>query len=328
MQAVEISSFGAPEVLHLGERPVPVPAAGEVLIRVSASGVNRPDVLQRTGNYPVPPGASDIPGLEVAGVIASGDEAAMAAAGLKVGDRVCALVAGGGYAQWCVAPVGQCLAVPQGLDDIAAASLPETFFTVWSNLFNRAHLARGETLLVHGGSSGIGVAAIQLAKVFGAKVIVTAGTDEKCAACLTLGAVRAINYRSEDFVKEAKAMTDGRGVDVVLDMVGGDYIARNIDMLAPDGRLVFIAFQKGVRAEINFLPIMIKRLTVTGSTLRPRDTAFKSAIARELQSKVWPLIAAGVIRPVVHATFPLAEAAEAHRLMEEDRHIGKIVLTV
>jgi len=247
MQAVEISSFGAPEVLRLGERPVPVAAVGEVLIRVSASGVNRPDVLQRTGNYPVPPGASDIPGLEVAGVIASGDATAMAAAGLKVGDRVCALVAGGGYAQWCVAPVGQCLPVPAGLDDIAAASLPETFFTVWSNVFDRARLQAGETLLIQGGTSGIGVTAIQMAKALGARVIATAGSDDKCAACLALGADHAINYKTQDFVAAVADLTGGQGVNVVLDMVAGAYVAREIDCLAEDGRLVIIAVQGWVK---------------------------------------------------------------------------------
>ena len=267
MQAVEISSFGAPEVLRLGERPVPVAAVGEVLIRVSASGVNRPDVLQRTGNYPVPPGASDIPGLEVAGVIDSGDAAAMAAAGLKVGDRVCALVAGGGYAQWCVAPVGQCLPVPEGLDDIAAASLPETFFTVWSNVFDRARLQAGETLLIQGGTSGIGVTAIQMAKALGARVIATAGSDDKCAACLALGADHAINYKTQDFVAAVADLTGGQGVNVVLDMVAGAYVAREIDCLAEDGRLVIIAVQGGVKAEFNAGMVLRKRLTITGSTL-------------------------------------------------------------
>ncbi|WP_332745356.1 NAD(P)H-quinone oxidoreductase [Hydrogenophaga sp.] len=327
MQAVEISSFGAPEVLRLGERPVPVAAAGEVLIRVSASGVNRPDVLQRTGNYPVPPGASDIPGLEVAGVIASGDAAAMAAAGLKVGDRVCALVAGGGYAQWCVAPVGQCLPVPEGLDDIAAASLPETFFTVWSNVFDRARLQAGETLLVQGGTSGIGVTAIQMAKALGARVIATAGSDDKCAACLALGADHAINYKTQDFVATVADLTGGQGVNVVLDMVAGAYVAREIDCLAEDGRLVIIAVQGGVKAEFNAGLVLRKRLTITGSTLRPRPIAFKAAIAQALRERVWPLLAQGHIKPVIHQVFPAGEAAAAHMLMESNRHIGKLVLT-
>jgi len=327
MQAVEISSFGAPEVLRLAERPVPVAAVGEVLIRVGASGVNRPDVLQRTGNYPVPPGASDIPGLEVAGVIASGDAAAMAAAGLKVGDRVCALVAGGGYAQWCVAPVGQCLPVPEGLDDIAAASLPETFFTVWSNVFDRARLQAGETLLIQGGTSGIGVTAIQMAKAMGARVIATAGSDDKCAACLALGADHAINYKTQDFVAAVADLTGGQGVNVVLDMVAGAYVAREIDCLAEDGRLVIIAVQGGVKAEFNAGMVLRKRLTITGSTLRPRPIAFKTAIAQALRERVWPLLAQGQIKPVIHQVFPANEAAAAHALMESNRHIGKLVLT-
>lgn len=327
MQAVEISSFGAPEVLRLGERPVPVAAAGEVLIRVSASGVNRPDVLQRTGNYPVPPGASDIPGLEVAGVIASGDAAAMAAAGLKVGDRVCALVAGGGYAQWCVAPVGQCLPVPEGLDDIAAASLPETFFTVWSNVFDRARLQAGETLLIQGGTSGIGVTAIQMAKALGARVIATAGSDDKCAACLALGADHAINYKTQDFVAAVADLTGGQGVNVILDMVAGAYVAREVDCLAEDGRLVIIAVQGGVKAEFNAGMVLRKRLTITGSTLRPRPVAFKAAIAQSLRERVWPLLAQGRIKPVIHRVFPAGEAAAAHTLMESNQHIGKLVLT-
>ena len=327
MQAVEISSFGAPEVLRLGERPVPVAAAGEVLIRVSASGVNRPDVLQRTGNYPVPPGASDIPGLEVSGVIASGDAAAMAAAGLKVGDRVCALVAGGGYAQWCVAPVGQCLPVPEGLDDIAAASLPETFFTVWSNVFDRARLQAGETLLIQGGTSGIGVTAIQMAKALGARVIATAGSDDKCAACLALGADHAINYKTQDFVAAVADLTGGQGVNVILDMVAGAYVAREVDCLAEDGRLVIIAVQGGVKAEFNAGMVLRKRLTITGSTLRPRPVAFKAAIAQSLRERVWPLLAQGRIKPVIHRVFPAGEAAAAHTLMESNQHIGKLVLT-
>lgn len=327
MQAVEITSFGAPDVLRMGTRPVPVAGAGEVLIRVAASGVNRPDVLQRGGHYPVPPGASDIPGLEVAGVIIEGDQVAMAAAGFKLGDRVCALVAGGGYAELCVAPVGQCLPVPQGFSDIDAASLPETFFTVWSNVFDRAGLQSGETLLVQGGSSGIGVTAIQLAKALGATVLVTAGSDEKCAACLALGADHAINYKTADFVEEVKKLTAGQGVNVILDMVAGNYIPREIECLAEDGRLVIIAVQGGVKAEINAGLVLRKRLTITGSTLRPRSLVFKTAIAASLKEKVWPLFGSGAIKPVVHSTFAAADAAKAHTLMESNQHVGKIVLT-
>ena len=327
MRAVEITSFGAPDVLRLSSRPAPVPGLGEVLIRVSASGVNRPDVLQRTGNYPVPAGVSDIPGLEVAGLIVEGDVAAMAAAGFKIGDRVCALVAGGGYAEVCVAPVGQCLPVPQGLSDIQAASLPETFFTVWSNVFERAHLLPGETLLVQGGSSGIGVTAIQIAKALSATVIVTAGSDEKCSACLALGADHAINYKTTDFVEEVKKLTNTKGVNVILDMVAGSYVAREIECLADDGRLVIIAVQGGVKAEINAGLVLRRRLTITGSTLRPRSLEFKTAIARSLKEKVWPLIANGAIKPVIHSTFTAADASQAHALMESNQHIGKIVLT-
>lgn len=327
MKAVEITSYGAPDVLRLGERPDPVAGAGEVLIRVAASGVNRPDVLQRTGNYPVPPGASDIPGLEVAGVIVSGDADAMAQADLNVGDRVCALVAGGGYAELCVAPVGQCLPVPEGFSDIEAASLPETFFTVWSNVFDRARLQAGETLLIQGGSSGIGVTAIQIAKAMGATVIVTAGSDDKCAACLKLGADHAINYKTADFAEEVKTLTAGKGVNVILDMVAGSYVAREMGCLAEDGRLVFIAVQGGTKAEFNAGLVLRKRLTITGSTLRPRSVEFKAAIARALKDKVWPLLARGAIRPVIHSTFAAADAAQAHALMESNQHIGKIVLT-
>lgn len=327
MRAVEITSFGAPDVLCLGSRPAPAPGVGELLIRVSASGINRPDVLQRTGNYPVPAGASDIPGLEVAGVIVEGDSEAMAAAGLHTGDRVCALVAGGGYAELCVAPVGQCLPIPEGLSDIEAASLPETFFTVWSNVFERAHLLAGETLLVQGGSSGIGVTAIQIAKALGASVIVTAGSDEKCSACLALGADHAINYKTTDFVEEVKKLSSGKGVNVILDMVAGSYVSRELECLADDGRLVIIAVQGGVKAEINAGWVLRKRLTITGSTLRPRSLEFKAAIARSLKEKVWPLIASGVIKPVIHSTFAAADASKAHTLMESNQHIGKIVLT-
>ncbi|PZQ62510.1 MAG: NAD(P)H-quinone oxidoreductase [Variovorax paradoxus] len=327
MKAIEITSYGAPEVLRLAERPDPVAGAGEALIRVGASGVNRPDVLQRTGNYPVPPGASDLPGLEVAGEIVAGDAQALAAAGLSIGDRVCALVAGGGYAQLCVAPVAQCLPVPAGWSDVEAASLPETFFTVWSNVFQRGRLQRGETLLVQGGTSGIGVTAIQLAKAMGATVIATAGSDAKCEACLALGADHAINYRSADFAAEAKRLTDGRGVDVVLDMVAGDYVAREIDCLAEDGRLVIIAVQGGVKSEFNAGLVLRRRLTITGSTLRPRPIAFKGAIAEALREQVWPLLAAGQVKPVIHSTFAAADAAKAHALMESNQHVGKIVLT-
>lgn len=327
MKAVEITSYGAPDVLRLGARPAPVDGAGEVLIRVNASGVNRPDVLQRMGHYPVPPGASDIPGLEVAGVIVSGDAGAMAAAGLKVGDRVCALVAGGGYAELCVAPVAQCLPVPAGLSDIEAASLPETFFTVWSNVFERARLQPGETLLIQGGSSGIGVTAIQIAKALGATVLVTAGSDDKCAACVALGADHAINYKTSDFAEEAKKLTNGKGVDVILDMVAGPYVAREVDCMAEDGRLVIIALQGGTKAELNAGLVLRKRLTITGSTLRPRSIEFKAAVAKALKEKVWPLIASGAVRPVIHSTFAAADAAKAHALMESNQHVGKIVLT-
>lgn len=327
MRAVEISAYGAPDVLRLTERPLPVAGAGELLIRVRASGVNRPDVLQRTGNYPVPPGASDIPGLEVAGVIESGDAAAMAAAGFQVGDRVCALVSGGGYAEYCVAPVDQCLPVPEGLDDVAAASLPETFFTVWSNVFDRARLQPGETLLIQGGSSGIGVTAIQMAKALGARVIVTAGSDDKCAACVALGADHAINYKTQDFVRAVADLTGGLGVDVVLDMVAGSYVARELDCLAEDGRLVIIAVQGGVKAEINAGMVLRRRLTITGSTLRPRPVAFKAAIARSLREHVWPLLADGRIKPVIYRVFNAGEAASAHALMESNQQVGKLVLT-
>ena len=327
MHAVEISSFGGPEVLRLAERPMPQPGVGELLIRVGASGINRPDVLQRLGHYAPPPGASDLPGLEVAGVVESGDESALAAAGIRIGDRVCALVAGGGYAQWCVAPVAQCLPVPHGLSDIEAASLPETFFTVWSNVFDRGRLQAGESLLVQGGTSGIGVTAIQLGRAFGATVIATAGSDEKCAACLSLGANHAIPYKSQDFAAEVQRITEGRGVDVVLDMVAGDYVTREVECMAEDGRLVIIAVQGGVKAGFNAGLVLRRRLTITGSTLRARPVAFKGAIARALHERVWPLIAAGKVRPVIHSVFAAADAAQAHALMESNQHIGKIVLT-
>ena len=327
MKVVEITSFGAPDVLRIGQRPDPVPAAGEVLIRVAASGINRPDVLQRTGNYPVPAGASDIPGLEVAGQIIGGDATAMAAAGFQLGDRVCALVAGGGYAELCVAPVGQCLVVPQGLTEVEAASLPETCFTVWSNVFERAGLLAGETLLIQGGSSGIGVTAIQIAKALGATVLVTAGSDDKCTACVALGADHAINYKSTDFVEAVKKFTDGKGVNVILDMVAGSYVSREVECLAEDGRLVIIAVQGGIKAEFNAGLVLRKRLMVTGSTLRPRSLAFKTAVAVALQQKVWPLLVSGAVKPVIHSVFPAADAAAAHTLMESNQHIGKIVLT-
>ena len=331
MKAIAITSYGAPEVLKPTQRDDPVAGAGELLIRVAASGVNRPDVLQRKGHYPVPPGASDLPGLEVAGTIVSGDavamSAAMAGAGLKVGDRVCALVAGGGYAELCVAPVGQCLPVPAVLTDIEAASLPETFFTVWSNVFDRGRLQPGETLLVQGGTSGIGVTAIQLARAAGAHVIATAGSDDKCAACVALGADHAINYRTSDFVAEVKRLTDGKGANVVLDMVAGDYIARELQCMADDGRLVLIAVQGGVKAEIDAGAVLRRRLVITGSTLRPRPVAFKSDIANSLRTKVWPWLESGRVKPVIHQVFPAAEAAAAHALMESNQHIGKLVLT-
>lgn len=334
MRAIEITAYGAPEVLRVAKRPVPVPGAGELLIRVSASGVNRPDVLQRSGNYPVPAGASDIPGLEVAGVVVSGDAQAMSQAGLQIGDRVCALVSGGGYAQMCIVPVAQCLPIPQGLSDIEAASLPETFFTVWSNVFDRGRLQKGETLLVHGGSSGIGITAVQLAKAMGATVLVTAGSDEKCAACLALGADYAINYKTHDFVAEVQRITQGAGADVVLDMVAGSYVARNLQCLAEDGRLVIIAVQGGAQSEVHAGLVMRKRLTITGSTLRVRSVAFKAAIAQALRQQVWPLLADARIKPVVYRVFvadggsdALSGAAQAHALMESGANIGKIVLT-
>ncbi len=327
MKAIEITAFGAPDVLRQGERAMPVPGIGELLIRVAASGVNRPDVLQRTGHYPVPPGASDIPGLEVAGTIEQGDEEALVRSGFKLGDHVCALVAGGGYAEYCVAPMGQCLPVPRGWSDVQAASLPETVFTVWSNVFDRGRLQSGETLLVQGGSSGIGVTAIQMAKAMGARVLVTAGSDEKCVACLALGADHAINYRTHDFATEVKRLTAGQGVNVILDMVAGNYVAKEIECLSEDGRLVIIGVQGGVKSEINAGLVLRRRLTVTGSTLRPRPIAFKEAIAQACLKQVWPLIENGSIKPVIHSTFAAADAAQAHALMESNAHVGKIVLT-
>jgi NADPH2:quinone reductase len=326
MRAVEISTYGKPEVLRLTERPQPAAGLDEALIRVTASGVNRPDVLQRKGMYPVPPGASDLPGLEVAGTIVEGDANALAAAGLKIGDRVCALVAGGGYAEFCVAPVGQCLPAPAGLTDVEAASLPETFFTVWSNVFDRGRLQAGQTFMVQGGTSGIGVTAIQLAKAAGATVIATAGSAEKAAACTTLGAHHAINYREQDFVTEVDRMTGGKGVDVILDMVAGSYVARELKCLAEDGRLVIIAVQGGTEAQVDAGAVLRRRLTITGSTLRPRPVAFKTAIAAALRAKVWPWIEAGIVKPVIHQVFPAGQAAQAHALMESNQHIGKLVL--
>jgi len=326
MKAIEISTYGAPDVLRAVVRPDPVAGANEVLIRVAASGVNRPDVLQRKGMYPVPPGASDLPGLEVAGRIVGGDAGAMAEAGFKTGDHVCALVAGGGYAELCVAPVGQCLPVPSKLSDVEAASLPETFFTVWSNVFDRGHLKAGETLLVQGGSSGIGVTAIQLAKAADANVIVTVGSQEKGAACIALGADEAINYKTHDFVAETKRLTDDRGVNVILDMVAGDYVARELDSLADDGRLVIIAVQGGVKSQIDAGAVLRRRLTITGSTLRPRSVQFKTAIAKALRETVWPWIDSGKVKPVIHQVFPAEQAALAHALMESNQHIGKLVL--
>ena len=325
MTAIEIASPGGPEALRPTTRPRPRPQAGEVLIAVAAAGVNRPDMLQRKGAYNPPPGASDIPGLEVAGTIAA---VADDVTGWRVGDGVCALVAGGGYAAFCTAPAVQCLPVPDGLSLVEAAALPETFFTVWSNVFDRGRLAAGETFLVHGGSSGIGTTAIQLARAFGARVFTTAGSAAKCEACTALGAERAINYREEDFVEVVKAATGGRGVDVVLDMVGGDYVERSLSVMAPDGRHVSIAFLRGAKVTLNLQVAMVKRLTLTGSTLRPRPIADKAAIADKLREHVWPRLSAGEIKPVIHGVFPLADAAKAHALMESSDHIGKIVLTV
>lgn len=324
MTCVEISQPGGPEVLKPATRPTPLPGKGQVVIKVAAAGINRPDVLQRAGAYPAPPGASDLPGLEVAGTVAALGEGVTAPA---AGDAVCALAAGGGYAEYVTVDARHCLPIPAGFDMVQAASLPETFFTVWHNVFERGALQPGETLLVHGGAGGIGTTAIQLAKALGAKVFATAGGPAKVQACRDLGADRAIDYTAEDFVEVVKAETK-KGVDVILDMVGGEYIPRNVKALAADGRLVSIAFLKGSVAEINFMPVMLKRLTLTGSTLRPQSDDAKARMAASLREKVWPLIGAGAIRPVVHATFPLAQAAEAHRLMEANTHIGKIVLTV
>jgi NADPH2:quinone reductase len=325
MQAIEISQPGGPEVLRLAPRPLPRAGSQEALLRVFAAGVNRPDVLQRKGAYAPPPGASDVPGLEVAGVIEGGD---LEGSGFRVGDAVCALVSGGGYAEHCVVPTPQMLPVPAGLSYAEAAGLPETFFTVWSNVYDRARLAAGEVLLVQGGSSGIGVTAIQLAHALGNTVLATAGSEEKCRACVELGAVRAINYRTEDFAAVAKELTGGRGVDVILDMVAGDYVPRELQCLADDGRLVIIALLGGAKATVDLNAVLRRRLVITGSTLRPRPVEFKAAIARKLRSVVWPLIESKRIRPVLFRTFPLAEAAAAHALMESSRHVGKIVLEV
>jgi putative PIG3 family NAD(P)H quinone oxidoreductase len=326
MTAIEISAPGGPEGLRPASRPMPMPGAGEVLIQVAAAGVNRPDIMQRQGSYPPPPGASDIPGLEIAGkVVAVG----LGVNHTKIGDQVCALVTGGGYATYCAAPELQCLPVPKGFTMVEAAALPETFFTVWHNVFERGALKPGESILIHGGSSGIGTTAIQLAKAFGAQAIfATAGSRDKVHACEKLGATRGIDYKHEDFVKVVKDATAGRGVDVILDMIGGDYIQRNISALAVDGRLVYIAFLRGPQAEINLLPLMLKRAWVTGSTLRARPVDHKGAIAAALRRQVWPLLDQGKVKPQVFKTFPLAEAAEAHRLMESSAHIGKIVLTI
>ena len=325
MRVTEIAAAGGPEVLIVGSRPTPGAGAGEVLIAVAAAGVNRPDVMQRKGMYPPPAGASDIPGLEIAGTVVAIGEGV---ASLVVGDKVCALVTGGGYAEFCVAPEVQCLPVPRGLTMIEAASLPENYFTVWTNVFDRGRLARGESLLVQGGSSGIGVSAIQIAHALGSRVFATAGSPAKCAACERLGAERAINYRTEDFVEVTKSATGGRGVDVILDMIGGEYVPREIAALAEEGRLVLISTMGGAMAEIDLRAVMGRRLTITGSTLRARSSEFKGGIARSLRANVWPLLESGSVKPVVHATFPLERASEAHRLMESSEHIGKIVLTL
>ena len=325
MRAIEIRQPGPPDVLSLCNRPMPELKPGEVLIKVHAAGVNRPDVLQRLGHYPVPPGASDLPGLEVAGEIVGGD---LAGSDLRQGELVCALVQGGGYAEYCAAPVQQCLPIPAGLSALEAASLPETLFTVWSNVFERARLSGSDTLLVQGGSSGIGVTAIQLASAFGHRVFATAGSDDKCRACEALGAERAINYRSEDFVAVVMELTGGRGVDVVLDMVAGDYVHRELACLADDGRIAIIALLGGAKGTVDFGQVLRRRLTITGSTLRPRPVEFKAAIAAALRARVWPLIEAGRVRPVIFRSFPLEQAADAHALMESSSHVGKIVLQV
>jgi NADPH2:quinone reductase len=320
---MEITQPGGPEVLQPCERPRPSLQPGQVLIKVHAAGVNRPDLLQRIGKYPVPAGASDLPGLEVAGEIVAGNPGD---SGFHIGDQVCALVQGGGYAQYCAADIDLCLPIPRGLSMLEAASLPETYFTVWSNVYDRAHLAPAETLLVQGGTSGIGVAAIQLAAALGNRVFATAGTDEKCQACVALGADRAINYRTEDFAEVIKEATRGKGVDVILDMVGGSYVQRELSCLADDGRLVFIALLGGAKVEVGLGQVLLRRLTVTGSTLRPRSVAFKADIARKLRERVWPLIEDGLIKPVIYRTFPMQDAAQAHALMETGAHVGKVML--
>ncbi len=325
MQCVGFSAPGGPEVLKVIDRPLPTPKNGEVLIRVAAAGINRADCYQRQGAYPPPPGASDILGLEVSGTVAA---LGAGVSDLKVGDKVCALVSGGAYAQYCTAHSGSCFAIPAGYEWVKAAALPETFMTVWSNIWMRAGLKPGETLLVQGGSSGIGTTAIQLAKAMGHRVFVTAGSDEKCAACEKLGADKAINYNTEDFVEVVKKLTDGRGVNVILDMVGGDYIPRELNALAEEGRIVLIAFQRGMQAQVDLGLIMRRRLTVTGSTLRARDENFKTLVANAVKDKVWPLLESGKLAPVISTTFPLAQAGDAHRLMESSKHIGKIILTV
>ena len=325
MKVVEITTFGPPEVLKVAERPDPFPAAGEILIDVAAAGVNRPDVIQRYGKYPPPPGASDIPGLEVAGTVAA---VGAGVRGWEVGDPVCALVAGGGYAERAAVPHEQCLPIPKGLTAIQAAAIPETFFTVWTNVFQRGKLRAGDTILVHGGTSGIGTTAIQLAKAFGARVFATAGSDEKCEATKALGAEHAFNYKTQDWVAESRRLTDGRGLDVILDIVGADYIPKNVDLLAVEGRLLQIAFLKTAKVELDFSIMMRKRAWITGSTLRPRTPAEKGEIARELWEHVWPLLEDGTVAPVIHKVFPFAQAADAHRMMEESTHIGKLVLQV
>lgn len=325
MTAIEIAEPGGPEALRTAKRPVPTIGPAEVLVEVAAAGVNRPDVLQRQGKYDPPPGVTDIPGLEIAGRIV---EVGADVRGLQVGDRVCALVAGGGYAEYCAVPAVQCLPLPQGLGFVEAATLPETYFTVWTNVFDRGRLKAGESLLVHGGASGIGTTAIQLAKALGARVFVTAGSAEKCRACEELGADRAIDYTQEDFAEVVKSATDGKGVDVVLDIVGGDYIPRSIGCMAVEGRHVSIAFLRGGKVTVNFFQVMVKRLTLTGSTLRARSVADKAAIAAALKEQVWPLFAQGRLRPVVQSVFPLERVAEAHSLMESNRLVGKIALTV
>lgn len=332
MQAIEIPRYGGPEVLTLTQRAQPSPGAGEVLVRVTASGVNRPDVSQREGMYPPPPGISDIPGLEIAGEIVGGDLGhADNVFGLRIGDRICALVGGGGYAEYCIAPIGQCLPIPNGLNDVQAASLPETFFTVWHNVFDRARLGTKtdgtrESLLVHGGTSGIGVAAIQIASAFGHRVFATAGSDEKCRATERLGAERGINYRSEDFVDVVNAITDGAGADVILDIVAGDYIPRDMQCLAFDGRIALVAILGGATAQIDLTRLLMRRQTISGSTMRARPIAFKADIARSLHARVWPLIESGRLVPEIDSVFAPAQVADAHRLMESSRHIGKLVL--